>query len=57
MSDSVVLDGIRWETYERLREDLDAKERHVHLVIRAAAIARLRGEYQPGDIFRADFAD
>ena len=31
MSDTVVLDGIRWETYEQLRDDLDAKERQVHL--------------------------
>ena len=36
---------------------LNALAEDANVVIRAAAIARLRGEYQPGDIFRADFAD
>ena len=30
--DTVVLDGVRWETYEQLRSDLDDAGEHVHIV-------------------------
>lgn len=30
-TNSAVLDGIRWQTYSQLRDDLDASEQHIHL--------------------------